>query len=175
MADTLTASGTFTKKDLQRLTSTLRSGSVGPTTVYYAGVTAPIISAGIAIYARTAFINAGMSPYWVQLLSALIAAFAGVSWYFIFMRWSYRQTHGRGDERDAETIVTARDDALIVERGHVRSEIGWEAIHEIRKGRNFVALIVDGSDALLIPDRWFGKDTDTREAFHAVLRAKAQA
>ena len=173
MADTLTVSGTLSKKDLKRLTGATRSGTVGPTTVYYAGVTAPIISAGIAIFARTAFVRAGLSDYWVYLLSALIAAFSGVSWYLIFMRWSYRQTHGRGDERDATTVLTTTETALVLERGHVRSEIGWPAIQEVRRGRRFIALIVDGSDTVLIPDHWFGKDKDRRDAFHDVLRTRA--
>lgn len=169
-----TVSGTLSQRDLKRLTGATRSGTVGPTTVYYAGVTVPIISAGVALFARTAFDHAGLTPYWTYLLSAMIAAFSGLSWYFIFMRWSYRQTHGRGDERDAITVLTTTDTALVLERGHVRSEIGWPAIQEVRRGRKFIALIIDGSDTLLIPDRWFGKDKVQRDAFHKELRLRAQ-
>lgn len=128
----------------------------------------------MAVYTRTVFHEAGLSPYWVYLLSALVAAFAGVTWYIIFMRWSYRQTHGRGDERDAMTHVSLGDDGLELRRGLVRTFIGWPAIVEVRRSRRFVTLIVEGSDMLLIPDRWFGKDKDRRDAFHSGLKARME-
>ncbi len=167
-------SGRFSPRDLKRLTSATRRGSVGPTTVYYAGVTAPVISAGMAVYTRTVFQDFGLSAYWVYLLSALIAAFAGVTWYLIFMRWSYRQTHGRGDERDAMMHVSLGEDGLELRRGQVRTYIGWGAIAEVRRSGRFITLRVDGSDTLLIPDRWFGKDMDRRDAFHSELKARAE-
>jgi len=39
MTQTMSISGTLSKKDIRRLTRASRSGTVGPTTVYYAGVT----------------------------------------------------------------------------------------------------------------------------------------
>jgi len=169
-----TISGQLTPKDLKRLTGTTRSGTVGPTTVYYAGLTAPIISAGVTVITRAQFANAGFSTYWVWLLSAFTAAFAGISWYLIFMRWSYRQTHGRGEELSQETTVEITDDALVIRRGHVVSHIGWAAISEIRRSRSFLALIIDGSPTLLIPDHWFGKDTAQRQAFQTLLEDNSQ-
>ncbi|MEM6899491.1 MAG: YcxB family protein [Pseudomonadota bacterium] len=167
----LDVSGKLSRGDLKRLTNITRSGTIGPTTVYYAGVTAPIISAGISISTRTSLIDSGYSGYWAFLLSAIIAAFAGISWYLIFMRWSYRQTHGRGGECDeiSHTIIT--DNALVIERGAIRTEIKWDAVEEIREGTKFIALLVHGSDTILIPDHWFGKDSAKRVAFHESIKA----
>ncbi|MEO0881266.1 MAG: YcxB family protein [Pseudomonadota bacterium] len=170
----LDVSGSLTRKDLQRLTNISRSGTVGPTTVYYAGVTAPIISAGVSITTRSALSELGYDSYWVFLLSAIVAAFAGISWYLIFMRWSYRQTHGRGSEGDAITLAAITKDALIIERGPIRTEIKWTAVNTIRRGRKFIALMIDGSDTVLIPDHWFGKDRAKRDAFHQAIDAHVQ-
>jgi len=92
----------------------------------------------------------------------------------IFMRWSYRQSHGRSEELSRDTALEVTDDALVVRRGHITAYIGWAAISELRKGRSFLALIIDGSPTLLIPDHWFGKDTDQRQAFHDLLEARTQ-
>ncbi len=174
MSESRTVTGQLTKKDLKRLTGTTRSGTVGPTTVYYAGLTAPIISAGVTVITRAQFENAGFSTYWIWLLSAFVAAFAGISWYLIFMRLSYRQSHGRSEELTQGTTVDITDDALIVRRGHVVSHIGWAAISEIRRGRTFLTLIIDGSPTLLIPDRWFAEDAAGRQAFQDLIELKTR-
>jgi Zn-dependent protease with chaperone function len=174
MLEQMSISGSLTKKDLKRLTGTTRSGTVGPTTVYYAGLTAPIISAGVTVITRAQFANAGLSTYWIWLLSAFVAAFAGISWYLIFMRWSYRQTHGRSEELSQSTELSITEDALIVRRGHVVSHIGWPAVSELRRGRAFLAIMIDGSPTLLVPDHWFDKDTDRRQAFQDMLETKTQ-
>ena len=174
MSELMSISGSLTKKDLKRLTGTTRSGTVGPTTVYYAGLTAPIISAGVTVITRAQFANAGFSTYWIWLLSAFVAAFAGISWYLIFMRWSYRQTHGRAEELAEVTNLDITDEALIVRRGHVVSHIGWRAISELRRGRSFLAIIIDGSPTILVPDHWFDKESDQRQAFQNLLEARTQ-
>lgn len=168
-------SGHLTKKDLKRLTGTTRSGTVGPTTVYYAGLTAPIISAGITIVTRARLSSLDLSTYWVWLLSAFVAAFAGISWYMIFMRWSYRQSHGRSEELSSNTVLEITDAALIVRRGHIISHVGWPAISELRRVHSSLALMIDGSPTLLIPDHWFDKNTEQRKTFHARLEAKMQS
>ena len=76
MSDPLRISGLLREKDVKRLTRLTRGGSVGPTTVYYAGVTAPIISASMAVMVREAMRLAGLSDYWQWFISALVAAFA---------------------------------------------------------------------------------------------------
>ena len=171
---TLDVSGKLSRKDLKRLTNMTRSGTIGPTTVYYAGVTAPIISAGVSVSTRTSLLETGISGYWAFLLSAIIAAFAGISWYLIFMRWSYRQTHGRGGECDEVSLMRVTPEALTIERGAIRTEIKWEAVKDVRHRPKFIALLIDGSDTVLIPDRWFGKDTAKRIAFHEAIKARVK-
>lgn len=168
-------SGTLSRKDIKKLTGVTRSGTVGPTTVYYAGVTAPIISAGIAVFIRNLLNQADyITHYWLWLISAFISAFAGISWYLIFMRWSYRSSHGRGDEVTAETKLEITDDALIVNRSRVKTIIDWEAILEITQKPKYIALHVQSSDTILIPDHWFSGDTSARDAFHTAIKDAVQ-
>lgn len=175
MTDIAAISGTLTRKDLKRLTGTTRSGTVGPTTVYYAGVTAPIISAGVAVFSRNLMQNAEfLTNYWVWFISTLIAAFSGICWYLIFIRWSYRNTHGRGGEATIKTRVSIEEAGLIVDRGHIKTSIGWPAIEEVRRKSHFTALLIKGGDTILIPDHWFGKDTSDRDAFYAALNAHTE-
>ncbi len=163
-------SGTMTTKDVKRLTRALRTGTVGPTTVYYAGVTAPIISAGVGVFARQMLSNTGaLSIYWLWMISTLIAAFAGICWYLIFIRWSYRNTYGRGDETDAHSDVRFDKDGLTVTREFVTSKIKWRGVTEIRKHKGFSAIMIEGSDPILIPDHWFNKDKAAKTAFFAEI------
>jgi len=171
MTHAKTISGTLSKTDIRRLTRASRSGTVGPTTVYYAGVTAPIISAGVAVFSRrllqdAAFINA----YWLWFISAFIAATAGIAWYLIFMRWSYRNTHGRGDEASAPTEISIQDDALTVKRGHIKTSIAWQAVKNVSMSNKHIALQIDNNDSLIIPNHWFGKDKAARKAFFEALQ-----
>lgn len=176
MTEILRISGTLLKKDLKRLTGTTRTGTVGPTTIYYAGVTAPIISAGVSSFTRSALHQFHSLPeYWLLLISTLIAAFAGICWYLIFMRWSYRNTHGRGDEASSETQIELMPDALILRRSHVTYNIKWPAVLEIQKKSGFVAIIVQDGHTILIPDHWFGKDKDARDAFYTQLMSYTQS
>jgi len=46
--DSVRLSGTLSEKELKSLARRVRSGHIGPTSVYYAGVTAPAIAAGMA-------------------------------------------------------------------------------------------------------------------------------
>lgn len=173
MADIATVSGKLTKKDLKNLTGVTRTGAVGPTTVYYAGVTAPIISAGVSAFVRGQLEQVqAISDYWLLMISALIAAIAGITWYFIFMRWSYRQQLGRGDEAVSLTEISLTDEAIHVRRNHVVTRIAWPAVQEVRPRKNFVALIIEGSDTVLIPNHWFGKDKETQASFHTAIRSR---
>ena len=164
MSQTLSISGLLREKDVKRLTRLTRGGSVGPTAVYYAGVTAPIISASMAVMVREAVRLVGLSPYWQWFISALVAAFAGIAWYLIFIRWSYRHKHGRG---------TLADDQVIVRRGGIETRIDWSCISSVQSGRRHVAVLVNGADSLIIPDAWFGKDKSARAAFISRLQEKA--
>lgn len=173
MSDPLRISGLLREKDVKRLTRLTRGGSVGPTAVYYAGVTAPIISASMAVMVREAMRLAGLSDYWQWFISALVAAFAGIAWYLIFIRWSYRHKFGRGTEMTLSTDITLDDDQVIVRRGGIETRIDWTSIASIKTGRGHVAVLVNGADALIIPDTWFGKDKSARAAFVSRLQEKA--
>ncbi|MEP1144909.1 MAG: YcxB family protein [Henriciella sp.] len=159
METTLSISGALSKRDTKRLTSAIRSGTVGPTTLYYAGVTAPIIGAGIAVLFRASLEDVGLSAYWVAMLSAFAAAFAGISWYLIFMRWAYRHQHGRAAETQSTTEIDLDPDVLIIRRGLVETRIDWDAIDEIKSKRSFTLIKFDGAEPLMIPHDWFGEKT----------------
>ncbi|MCI4644449.1 MAG: hypothetical protein MRY64_06675, partial [Hyphomonadaceae bacterium] len=108
----LCVSGDLAPGDLKRLTRLARRSTIGPTATYYAGVTAPIISAAVAIFGKTAFQAIDLPAYWVFMFSAMMAALAGIAWYLIFMRWSYRHTVGRGGELTERTDILACADCL---------------------------------------------------------------
>tara|TARA_R110002072_G_scaffold224091_1_gene381184 strand:+ start:23 stop:550 length:528 start_codon:yes stop_codon:yes gene_type:complete len=173
MSDPLRISGLLREKDVKRLTRLTRGGSVGPTAVYYAGVTAPIISASMAVMVREAMRLIGLSDYWQWFISAMVAAFAGIAWYLIFIRWSYRHKFGRGTEMTLSTDITLDDDQLIVRRGGIETRIDWSAVASVKTGRSHAAVLVNGADALIIPDTWFGKDKSARIAFVSRLQEKA--
>lgn len=172
MTESLSISGQLKGRDLKRLVRLSRTGTVGPTTLYYAGLTAPIISASVALLAKDAALAHGWSEYWQWLFSALLAALAGITWYVIFMRWSYRHKQGRGTERSQQTEITAAPDGLLVRRGAVETRIGWQGVRRIVAARGHLAVFVEGADTLIIPDDWFGRDAARRAAFTDYVTAK---
>ena len=125
MTEPLTVTGLLTEKDVRKLTRLARGGTVGPTAVYYAGVTAPIISASMSVLMRNAMIMVGASPHWQWLIAAFVAAFAGIAWYLIFIRWSYRHAHGRGTETKLETCIALEEDGLVIRRGGHHTSRVW--------------------------------------------------
>lgn len=163
-------SGKLSKKDLKRLTGATRKGTVGPTTVYYAGVTAPIISSGVAIFVRNAFQNTSyITPYWLFFISTLIAAFAGIAWYLIFMRWSYRSKHGRGDELTARSTVKITDKILILETDHVSTHIAWAGVESVQVKSAYTTIHVTGERTVFIPNHWFDGDKNAKANFLEIL------
>ncbi len=173
MSDSAVISGHLAEKDLKRLARVTRGGTIGPTAVYYAGVTAPVISASMSVMVRNAAEMAGLSDYWQWFLSALVAALAGITWYLIFIRWSYRHSYGRSGETTHETEISILDDVLRVRRGNIETRIGWESVSDVRQHRGHTTVLVRGGDALIIPAGWFGKDRPARRAFTEQLRQKA--
>ena len=159
METTFSISGALSKRDARRLTNAIRSGTVGPTTLYYAGVTAPVIGAGFALVARATLDDFPISDFWLSFGSALAAATAGIVWYIIFMRWAYRHQHGRAGEIEQTTRIQLEDDAMIVRRGLVETRIDWDAIDEIRSTRSYTLVSFDGAEPLMIPHDWFGEKT----------------
>ncbi|MEZ5997772.1 MAG: hypothetical protein R3B98_03655 [Hyphomonas sp.] len=172
MADILSVSGLLTEKDVKKLTRLARGGTVGPTAVYYAGVTAPIISASMSVMVRNTLDHVGASAYWQWFIASLVAAFAGIAWYLIFIRWSYRHRHGRGSETSAVTRIALEDDFLVVDRGEVEIRASWNAVSDVAASRTHVTVMIDGADPLIIPTAWFGSDKIARKAFIARLNEK---
>ncbi len=172
MTQTLSVSGQLRPKDLRRLTKVTRGGTVGPTALYYAGVTAPIISASLALAVKELAAVADFTPYWQLMVPAFAAAFGGIAWYVIFTRWAYRHRAGRGTEGELETGITANAAGLCVRRGDVETRIGWPAVTGLAAGNRYLAISVRGTDALIIPDTWFGGDRAARDAFAAYLRER---
>ena len=173
MADPNTISGLLKAKDVKRLTRLTRGGTVGPTALYYAGVTAPVISASMAFVVRHAAEVVGLTDYWQWFVSALVAAFAGIAWYLIFIRWSYRHGTGRGTEMTELTFVSAADEALIVTRAGIEIRIDWVNVEEVKSGRGHTTILIRGADALIVPDSWFQKDKTARKEFIRRLIEKA--
>jgi hypothetical protein len=172
MTEPLTVTGLLTEKDVRKLTRLARGGTVGPTAVYYAGVTAPIISASMSVLMRNAMVMVGASPYWQWLVAALVAAFAGIAWYLIFIRWSYRHAHGRGTETRLETSIALEEDSLVVRRGGIETRAAWSSVTDVAASGGHVTLRLDGAAPLIIPNAWFGKNKTARQAFLARLKEK---
>jgi len=164
--------GQLREKDVKRATQHLRQSEIGLTTFYYAGATAPIISSAMGVLARTAFTRAEFTPYWTQLLGAIIAAMAGITWFLIFLRWAYSPGSGRGTELTEETRVELRDDVIVLERGHIRKEIGWAAVKSVKSEGKFTTIEVEGAEAIVIPSNWFD-DKQARIAFQGAISEKA--
>jgi hypothetical protein len=175
MTEPLTVTGLLTTKDVRKLTRLARGGTVGPTAVYYAGVTAPIISASMSVLMRNAMIMVGASPYWQWLVAALVAAFAGIAWYLIFIRWSYRHAHGRGTETRLETSISLEDEALVIRRGGIETRAKWSSVADVSASGGHVTVRLDGAAPLIVPNAWFGKNKAARQAFLARLKEKASS
>ncbi|MDJ0921849.1 MAG: YcxB family protein [Henriciella sp.] len=169
-APAISISGKLSEGDAKRLTNAMRGSTVGPTTLYYAGVTAPVIGAGMALLTKAALDLAGMTPYWKVMLSAIIAAMAGIVWYLIFMRWSYRHRHGRASEMDQESKIKLTDNYISIRRGKVETRIDWAALGEVKFASNYTLIRFEGADPVIVPDSWFGQDSAMREAFRQRLQ-----
>lgn len=175
MSRVLTISGRLKDRHLKQLVRISRDSTVGPTALYYAGVTAPVVSASVALLSRRVMIELGLSPFWQLMASAQLAALAGIAWYLIFMRWSYRHRSGRGTERSLDTEVSASEAGLSVRRGPVETRIGWEGVRRTIRGRDHLAIFIEGADALIIPDDWFDGDTAASLAFTEFVTSKVSA
>ena len=127
----------------------------------------------MSVMVRNAADMAGLSPYWQWFVSALVAAFAGISWYLIFIRWSSRHTHGRGTEVTHKTQISLRDDVLLVQRGGVETRAAWGSVKDVSTHRGYTSVRIEGADALIIPDVWFGPDRTARKAYVQALKQKA--
>lgn len=175
MSDPIVVSGEFSDKDLKRQAQQLRTSMIGPTAVYYAGVTAPIISASVSVMVRNAAQMAGFTPYWQWMSAALVAATAGICWYLIFIRWSSHHLHERARALARDVRVSLEEAYLKVVRGGVETRIGWDHVESVRLKRGYVAIQVRGADTFLIPDRWFALEKGARREFIDALKQKVSS
>ncbi len=151
----LKISGKLTVKELKRITRNMRSSILGPTVVYYAGVTGPAITAAMATVVAAALARAGWAENWVLMISAIVASMAGISWYLIFMRLSYRHAPGRSSEATLETFFEADDAGICWQRGAVQTRIAWSGIEEIVVKRSFIQIRARGVSDMFAPKSWF--------------------
>ena len=157
-------SGKLSEKEVKHVLNAKRGTTIGPTTIYYAGVTAPIISAGMAIFSKTALESAGLALPWAYLASSIIAAFAGISWYLIFMRWASRERLGRDGETELATQVELTELGLIMRRGAVETHIAEGAVAGIEELKRHVHVTIIGGPDIILPHHWFAGE-DARAAF----------
>ncbi|MEO1101412.1 MAG: YcxB family protein [Pseudomonadota bacterium] len=172
MAEELTVSGTLTEQDMTKLIKVSRTSTVGPTALYYAGVTAPAISAAMAVVTRAALTNAHFLDYWINFWSSIMAALTGISWYLIFVRWSDRRKAGRASDLEGETKLSAGDNGLILKRDQVETRIGWGAISRIQSTRKHTVVFVTHQSPIVIPHNWFA-DRETQSSFLDALQKGA--
>ncbi|MEM8615512.1 MAG: YcxB family protein [Pseudomonadota bacterium] len=175
MPTDLSVTGELTDKDIKRLTRLMRGSTVGPTTLYYAGVTAPVIGASMALMSAAALRFTPLSPYWQTMTAALLAAMAGIVWYLIFMRWSYRHRHGRKNEVDLPTQVSLTAAGVVMRRGPVETRIAWRGVTGMKDARGYTLLQFNGADPLIVPDKWFKKDKGALKAFQRRLKKDISA
>lgn len=165
-------SGTLTEAEVQRAMERRRDGTISPMTVYYAGVTAPVISAAMALLSKTALQRAGLADIWAYLFSSIMAAFAGIAWYMIFMRWARRNRFGRGGETRIATRITLRREGFEVERGTVRIVVPADAIEAVNVRPDHLVIGVKGLSDVVVPRRWFESEAEGA-AFAAQLSTLA--
>ena len=158
-------SGQISEKELRSVARKVRKGRVGPTSVYYAGVTAPAISAGMATLVAASLERAGWNPQALLMTSSIIAAMAGISWYLIFMRWSYRQDFGRGNELKATTEIHADELGVYWTRGALQTRIYWSGVEDIEYHARFIRIRVTDGDDVFLPKSWFGKTREKKAVY----------
>jgi len=167
--------GTITRKEMKSVTRHVRSGHVGPTSVYYAGVTAPAIAAGMASLVGASLTRAGLSDYWVLMASSLIAAMAGITWYLIFMRWSYRHDFGRSGEMSNDTMIEADESGVYWTRGNTRTMVHWQGISKVELSGGFIRLHVEDGDDFFMPKSWFESRKARRDMYHHLVKLRDHA
>ncbi len=172
MTAPLLVAGRLSAADAKRLREKSRGTAVGPTTIYYAGVSAPVVSAGVALLVRQNLAGSGLSDNGMGLVSAVVAAMAGLSWYLIFMRWSDSRADTHDAKTTAETRIEVADGGLRVVRGAIETHVGWSAVRDVQRTRRALFIGVEDARSIIIPMDWFDTDGDAA-AFETALRARA--
>ncbi|MAP93829.1 MAG: hypothetical protein CMK07_02665 [Ponticaulis sp.] len=164
-AQRLHFSGKIKRKELRTLARKVRTGHIGPTSVYYAGVTGPAIAAGMASLVAATINRLGWPDPIILMVSSLVAAMAGISWYLIFMRWAYRQGYGRGTELETVTEIDVDDLGVYWTRGAMHVRIHWSGIKEIVYQRRMIRLCAVDGDDVFLPRSWFSSRAEMQTVF----------
>ena len=172
MANHLHVSGALSENETRELVKASRSGVVGPTALYYAGVTAPAISAAMAVFTSNALGRVGMAENWVNLCASIVAAMAGISWYLIFVRWSNRRKFGRNAELGDNIAIHISERGLTLKHANVETSIAWPGIERIQRDSKHTIVFVEHYRPILIPHTWFNS-RETREEFLSALEKGA--
>ena len=161
-------SGQLTERQLAKFARNRRHQTMGPTTIYYAGLTAPAVTAGMSVVAHGAFSQHLSAPY-TLLAPTLVAVLAGLSWYLIFMNLAGRKKNGRQGETEQNTRIYIDDSGVEVLRGEVRTLIGWKAVKDVTISRHHIALIIEGANDVLLPKEWFGDAAAMERSANRIL------
>lgn len=153
--DSVDVAGELSAKHIQRFAKARRKSSFGPTTVYYAGLSAPAITAGVAALASFFTQDYQIAGHWRTLIITLFAAVAGLTWYILFMRLAQRNKFGRNDETVSRSRVVISETGVEVSRGDVLTTIKWPAVVDVKTTRHYIALIVENANDILLPVDWF--------------------
>lgn len=162
--DNLSASGFISPKHLKIFIRTRRDAGLGPTTIYYAGMVAPAISAGTFKLFESFFAQYNLSPQTAYLLVLCLSASAGLSWFLTFNRLAQRDRQSRDHETEQSQEVKIERSGIFLTRTHIETKIDWPAIVDIRTTKHYIAFIVEGANDFFIPVDWFKDREQMMEA-----------
>lgn len=166
----ISVSGQFSQRQLHDMSRHFQNRTIGLTTLYYAGVCAPVVTAGIHVYITHILQPAGFSGLTIALIASVFAALSGLVWFFIFTRWIGQADTGRsGDKVDTEIILG--DTGIILKKQHVETHINWLGLNGVSRLKDATVLKFTTHAPLCISDAWFNEDLKARAAFIEHCRA----
>ncbi len=169
----LKVSGNILEGDTKYLRKIRPKGTIGPITLYYAGALVSIISISMSNFIEYVFAWIGLGPNeHVTLFASIMAVMAGISWFLIFIRWSYGDWHKGVFHHPAIQSIDITACRINVAFENVCTHIQWSALQEIRAYKDGNALIIKGAQTILIPDRWFSNEDEKRRFYQALMAYK---
>ncbi|WP_018997404.1 YcxB family protein [Hirschia maritima] len=166
--DNLSVSGYLSAKRLKKFINSRRHGGFGPTTIYYAGLVAPVISASAMNMFETFFNQQNLPPQTAYILSLICAAIAGLFWFLTFSRLAQRDKAERKSETTEQTHYRIDNSGIFVQRASVETKIGWPSIVDIRTTKHYIAFIVKGANDFFIPVDWFESHQNMLDAANKI-------
>ena len=155
------------------MTDLSKGGAIGTTALYYAGVTAPIIGAGMATFMRSFLVNIGMiSSYYLTLIASIFAAMTGIAWYLIFVRWSKRGLERIIEDEDYDKTIIVDQTHLTFIRRTVETRISLTDLKCVTEKDYGVVIQFMSASPVLIPKNWFSNDQSLYQDFMRHLNAR---